>query len=143
LGDEASYSRQGVIDSVDNRLDTSAGTIRVRARFENTDGVLVPGLYARVRVGGGAPHQAVLVSDTAIQTDQEKKFVLLVDKGNKVLYREVKLGDLNESLRVITSGLRPGDRIVVNGIQRVRPGDPVKPNLVRMSGDATAAKGAS
>jgi multidrug efflux system membrane fusion protein len=143
LANETGYSRQGVIDSVDNRLDTSAGTIRVRARFENTDGALVPGLYARVRVGGGAPHQAVLVSDAAIQTDQDMKFVLLVDKESKVQYREVKLGEEHQSLRVITGGLQPGDRIVVNGIQRVRPGDLVKPNPVQMSGDATFAKGAS
>ena len=143
LANETGYSRQGVIDSVDNRLDTSAGTMRVRARFDNTDGALVPGLYARVRVGGGAPHQAVLVSDAAIQTDQDRKFVLLVDKESKVQYREVKLGDQRQGLRVITGGLQPGDRIVVNGIQRVRPGDPIKPNPVQMSGDATSVKGAS
>jgi multidrug efflux system membrane fusion protein len=143
LANETGYSRQGVIDSVDNRLDTSSGTIRVRARLDNADGVLVPGLYVRARVGGGAPHQAVLVSDAAIQTDQDKKFVLLVDKENKVQYREVKLGDQQRGLRVITGGLQPGERIVVNGIQRVRPGDPVKPNLVQMSGDAASATGAS
>jgi multidrug efflux system membrane fusion protein len=143
LANETGYSRQGVIDSVDNRLDTSSGTIRVRARFDNADGVLVPGLYIRARVGGGAPHQAVLVSDAAIQTDQDKKFVLLVDKESKVQYRDVKLGDQHQGLRVITGGLQPGDRIVVNGIQRVRPGDPIKPNPVQMSGDATSAKGAS
>jgi len=143
LANETGYSRQGVIDSVDNRLDTSSGTIRVRARFDNADGVLVPGLYVRARVGGGAPHQAVLVSDAAIQTDQEKKFVLLVDKEDKVQYREVKLGDQHRGLRVIASGLQPGDRIVVNGMQRVRPGDPVKPNIVQMSGDAASETGAS
>jgi multidrug efflux system membrane fusion protein len=143
LANETGYSRQGVIDSVDNRLDTSSGTIRVRARFDNADGVLVPGLYVRARVGGGAPHQAVLVSDAVIQTDQEKKLVLLVDKENKVQYREVKLGDQHGGLRVITGELQPGDRIVVNGMQRVRPGDPVKPNLVQMSGDAASAAGTS
>lgn len=143
LANETGYSRQGVIDSVDNRLNTSSGTIRVRARFDNADGVLVPGLYVRARVGGGVPHQAVLVSDAAIQTDQDKKFVLLVDKESKVQYREVKLGEQHQSMRVITGGLQPGDRIVVNGIQRVRPGDPIKPNPVQMSGDATFAKGAS
>jgi multidrug efflux system membrane fusion protein len=142
LANETGYSRQGVVDSVDNRLDTSSGTIRVRARFDNADGVLVPGLYVRARVGGGAPHQAVLVGDAAIQTDQDKKFVLLVDKEDKVQYREVKLGDQHRGLRVITGGLQPGDRIVVNGMQRVRPGDPVKPNLVQMSGDAASATGA-
>jgi multidrug efflux system membrane fusion protein len=143
LANETGYSRQGVVDSVDNRLDTSSGTIRVRARFDNADGVLVPGLYVRARVGGGAPHQAVLVGDAAIQTDQDKKFVLLVDKEDKVQYREVKLGDQHRGLRVITGGLQPGDRIVVNGMQRVRPGAAVKPNLVQMSGDLAFATGAS
>ncbi|MBN3765660.1 efflux RND transporter periplasmic adaptor subunit [Burkholderia sp. Ac-20365] len=143
LANETGYSRQGVIDSVDNRLDTSSGTIRVRARFGNEDGVLVPGLYVRARVGGGVPHQAVLVSDAAIQTDQDKKFVLLVDKDNKVQYREVKLGDQHQGLRVITGGLQAGDRIVVNGIQRVRPGDAVKPNTVQMSGETASTPKAS
>ncbi|MFD1561708.1 efflux RND transporter periplasmic adaptor subunit [Paraburkholderia silviterrae] len=142
LANEMGYSRQGVIDSVDNRLDTSSGTIRVRARFDNADGVLVPGLYARVRVGGGAPHPAVLVSDVAVQTDQDKKFVLLVNKESKVEYREVTLGDQNRGLRVIAGGLQPGDRIVVNGMQRVRPGDPVKPDVVKMPGDTASTTGA-
>jgi multidrug efflux system membrane fusion protein len=143
LANETGYSRRGVVDSVDNRLDTGSGTIRVRARFENADGVLVPGLFARVRVGGGAPHPAVLVSDAAIQTDQDKKFVLVVDQQDKVEYREVKLGDQHGALRVITAGLQPGERIVVNGIQRVRPGDAVKPNLVQMSDDAASTMSAS
>jgi multidrug efflux system membrane fusion protein len=143
LANETGYSRQGVIDSVDNRLDTSSGTIRVRARFDNADRVLIPGLYVRARVGGGAPHQAVLVSDSTIQTDQDKKFVLLVDQDNKVQYREVKLGDQQQGLRVIAEGLQPGDRIVVNGIQRVRPGDAVSPHLVQMSSGTTSTKGAS
>ncbi|MFM0498680.1 efflux RND transporter periplasmic adaptor subunit [Paraburkholderia caledonica] len=106
LAKETGYSRQGVIDSVDNRLNTSSGTIRARARFDNTDGVLVPGLCVRARVGGGAPHHAVLVNDAAAQTDQDKKFVLLVDKENKVQYREVKLGEQSQSLRAIAGGLR-------------------------------------
>jgi multidrug efflux system membrane fusion protein len=89
------------------------------------------------------PHQAVLVSDAAIQTDQDKKFVLLVDKDNKVQYREVKLGDQHQGLRVITGGLQAGDRIVVNGIQRVRPGDAVKPNTVQMSGETASTPKAS
>ncbi|MCR4470480.1 efflux RND transporter periplasmic adaptor subunit [Burkholderia sp. SCN-KJ] len=143
LANETGYSRQGVVDSVDNRLDTSSGTIRVRARFDNADGVLVPGLYIRARVGGGAAHQAVLVSDAAIQTDQDKKFVLLVDKQSKVQYREVELGEQHQTLRVITGGLQPGDRIIVNGIQRARPGDRIKPNPVQMLGDATSSKGTS
>jgi multidrug efflux system membrane fusion protein len=136
LANETGYSRSGVIDSVDNRLDTSSGTIRVRARFDNADGTLVPGLYARVKVGGSAPHPALLIDDAAISTDQDKKFVLIVDKGDHVVYREVQLGHLQGNLRVITGGLQNGERIVVNGTQRVRPGEQIKAHMVPMTGDA-------
>ena len=123
LADESGYSRSGTIESVDNRLDTSSGTIRVRARFDNDDGALIPGLYARVKVGGSAPHPALLIDDAAVGTDQDKKFVLVVDQGNHVVYREVSVGGMQGNLRVVKDGLKAGDRIVVNGIQRVRPGD--------------------
>lgn len=138
LADETGYSRQGVIDSVDNRLDTRSGTIRVRARFDNADGVLVPGLYARVEVGGGMPHPAIMVDDAAIGTDQDKKFVMVVDKDNKAQYREVTLGSEHDGLRVITAGLGAGERIVVNGLQRARPGSAVTPNPVPMTGISTS-----
>jgi len=134
LANEAGYSRSGVIDSVDNRLDTSSGTIRVRARFDNADGTLVPGLFARVKVGGSAPHPALLIDDAAIGTDQDKKYVLVVDKNNHVVYREVQIGHLQGNLRVVTGGLQNGERIVVNGTQRVRPGEQVKAHMVPMTG---------
>jgi multidrug efflux system membrane fusion protein len=134
LANEAGYSRQGTIDSVDNRLDTSSGTIRVRARFDNADGMLVPGLYARIKVGGSAPHDALLVDDAAINTDQDKKFVFVVDREGHVSYREVQPGLQHGNQRVIVSGLAAGDRVIVNGTQRVRPGDQVKPHLVPMTG---------
>ena len=92
LANEDGYSREGMVDSVDNRIDTNSGTIRVRARFDNADGALLPGLYARVKVGGGTPHPAVLIDDAAIGTDQDKKYVMVVDKDNRVQYREVTLG---------------------------------------------------
>ncbi|WP_133646023.1 efflux RND transporter periplasmic adaptor subunit [Paraburkholderia flava] len=135
LADETGYSRSGTIDSVDNRLDTTSGTIRIRARFDNADGVLVPGLYARVKVGGSAPHPALMIDDAAVGTDQDKKFVLAVDKSDHVSYREVQLGAQQDGLRVIKSGLQPGDRIVVNGTQRVRPGDQVRAHMVPMTAD--------
>lgn len=138
LADESGYSREGRIDSVDNRLDTGSGTIRVRARFDNGDGALVPGLYARVKVGGGAPHRAVMVDDAAIGTDQDKKFVMVVDAQNKAQYREVHTGNLHDGLRVIDSGMQPGERIIVNGLQRARPNDTVRVKLVAMTG-ATGA----
>ncbi|CAB3792926.1 efflux RND transporter periplasmic adaptor subunit [Pararobbsia alpina] len=141
LANEDGYSRDGVIDSVDNQLDTTSGTIRVRARFDNKDGALLPGLFARVEVGGGTPHPAVLVDDRAIGTDQDKKYVMVVDAQDHAQYREVQLGTLHEGLRVIASGLKPGERIVVNGLQRVRPGDPIRPNAVQMAGAQPAARG--
>jgi membrane fusion protein, multidrug efflux system len=139
LANEDGYSRKGVVDSVDNHLDTTSGTIRVRARFDNGDGTLLPGLYARIKVGGAEPHPAILVDDSAVGTDQAKKFVLVVDKDNKVHYREVTLGGINEGLRIITSGLQPSERIVVNGVQRTKPEEVVQPTVVKMTGGTAAA----
>ena len=132
LADENGYSRQGTVVSVDNQLDTRSGTIRVRAKFDNSDKSLLPGLFARVKVGGDKPHPAILVSDAAIGTDQAKKFVLVVDKENHVQYREIVPGNLHEGMRVVTSGLKADERIIVNGMQRVRPNDVVRPRLVGM-----------
>jgi multidrug efflux system membrane fusion protein len=139
LANEDGYSRTGTITSVDNRLDTQSATIRVRATIDNRDGALVPGLYTRVKVGGGDAHLAVLIDDAAIGTDQSKKYVLVVTDANKVQYREVKLGALNDNLRVVDAGLRPGERIVVNGLMRARPNDTVKPHPVEMTDAAHSA----
>jgi multidrug efflux system membrane fusion protein len=107
----------------------------VRARFDNQDGTRIPGLYARGKVGGSEPHPAVLIDDAAVGTDQDKKFVLVVDQNNHVVYREISLGDMQGNLRVVKGGLKPGDRIVVNGVQRVRPGDAVRAHMVPMTTD--------
>ena len=141
LANETGYSRTGDIASVDNRLDTSSGTIRVRARFDNADGALVPGLYARIKVEGGEAHDALLIDDAAIGTDQDKKFVFVVDGQGRAAYREVSIGALHGNLRVITAGLHQGERIVVGGIQRVKSGDPVTPHLVPMTGGDDANQG--
>ncbi|WP_353151959.1 efflux RND transporter periplasmic adaptor subunit [Pollutimonas bauzanensis] len=127
LANEEGYPRPGKLASVDNRLDTSSGTIRVRAVFDNPGGKLVPGLYARIRLGGGAPHDAVLVDEKAIGTDQNKRFVVVVNDDNKTAYREVRLGASQDGGRVVQAGLKAGERIVVNGLQRIRPGDVVTP----------------
>lgn len=132
LADETAYSRAGIIDSVDNRLDKQSGTVRVRARFDNADGMLLPGLYARVKVDGGEARSAVLVDDAAIGTDQEKKFVLVVDAARRAQYRQIVPGQLYEGRRVVERGLAPGERIVVGGLQRVRPNDLVKVRSVPM-----------
>lgn len=139
LADQDGHPVEGRIHSVDNRLDTTSGTIRVRAVFDNPGGQLIPGLYARIRLGSGTPRDAVLIDDRAVGTDQDKRFVLVVDGDNKAAYREVRLGNLQDGLRVVENGLKPGERIVVNGLQRVRPGDPVMPHPVAMEGSAPIA----
>jgi len=132
LANESGFSREGYISSIDNNLNTTSGTIRVRATFDNPKGVMLPGLYARIRLGGGQPRAAILISPTAIGVDQDKRFVVVVDAKNQTAYREVKLGAQQDGLQIINSGLQVGDRIVVNGLQRIRPGDPVSPHLVPM-----------
>lgn len=133
LANDEDYPREGHIQSLDNRLDTKSGTIRVRAVFDNPDGRLLPGLYARIKLGGGTPHPVVLINDRAIGTDQGKKFVLVLDGANKLAYREVTLGPSYEGLRVIRQGLKADEKIVVNGLQRVRPGITVAPKPVDMA----------
>ncbi|MFZ6648963.1 efflux RND transporter periplasmic adaptor subunit [Undibacterium sp. TJN25] len=133
LANEDGYSRQGKVTSIDNRIDTSSGTIRVRAVFDNQDGLLLPGLYARIRLGGGAPHDALLIDEKAIGTDQSKRFVLTVDKENHTAYREVHIGAKQDDLLIVENGLKAGERIVVNGLQRTRPGDTITPNVVPMA----------
>ncbi|CAJ0557353.1 unnamed protein product, partial [Mesorhabditis spiculigera] len=113
------------------------GTIRMRARFDNTDGAMVPGLYARVKVGGSEPYAALLIDDAAIGTDQDKRFVLVVGKDDHIVYRPVALGNLQGNDRIITSGLEEGERVVVGGIQRVRPGEQVLGKIIPQS-DAQA-----
>ena len=136
LANDTGAGREGRVSSIDNRLDASSGTIRVRAVFENPDGVLLPGLHARIQLGGGAPRDALLVDEKAIGTDQDKRFVLVVDEANRTVYREVKLGAAHEGLRVVDAGLQTGERIVVNGLQRTRPGATVSPHIVPMAADA-------
>lgn len=122
LSDEKNFPHRGYVESADNRLDPSTGSLVVRLVFPNDDGRLVPGLFARVRLPVSAPEKALLVSERAIGTDQSQKFVLTVDATNTVAYRAVKLGPLVEGQRVVRDGLQPGERIIVNGLQRARPG---------------------
>jgi len=122
LSDETAFAHRGVIESTDNRLDTGTGSLVVRMTFPNTDGQLVPGLSARVRLPVSAPEPVLFISERAIGTDQNQKFVLTVDAASTVAYRTVKLGAIIDGQRSIREGLKPGDRVIVNGLQRVRPG---------------------
>lgn len=133
LANETGTPHLGYIESFDNRLNTSSGTIRARAVFKNENGALVPGLFARINLGDAAKQHALLITDRAIGTDQNKKFVLVVGADNKVSYREVKLGGQSQGLRIISEGLQKGDSIVVNGLQRARPGSEVIPEVVDMN----------
>lgn len=132
LADEEGYPRRGRLKSIDNRLDTTSGTIRVRAVFDNSTGDLTPGLYAKVRTAGSAAETAVLVDDRAVGTDQDKKYVMVVDAANKVNYRAVTLGPVVDGLRIVRSGLQKGERIVIDGLQSVRPGQVIVPENVAM-----------
>ena len=127
LADEGSFAQRGYIESFNNRLDPGTGSILLRAVFPNSDGRIVPGLFARIRVPLSDKHPALLVEERAIGTDQGQKFVLALSATNTVQYRPVKLGPLLEGKRIVRAGLQPGDQIVVNGLQRVRPGMPVTP----------------
>ena len=132
LANETDYPRRGAMVFVDNQVDPRTGTIRARASFENKDGFLTPGLFARVKLLGHNSFQAVLVDDRAIGTDQSQKFVYVVDAENKVVYRPVKVGRLTDGLRIVLQGLQPGETVIVNGLQRVRPGVVVAPERIAM-----------
>jgi RND family efflux transporter MFP subunit len=127
LSDEEKFSHEGVMDFVDNQVDQGTGTMLGRAVFANPDYLLTPGMFAEVELLGEGPYDAVLVPDAAIGNDQARRFVYVIDGNNVADRRYVVPGRLHGNLRVIREGLNPGDRVVVNGIQRVRPGEPVAP----------------
>ncbi|MBB6135548.1 multidrug efflux system membrane fusion protein [Massilia aurea] len=141
LAGEEGFPHSGKLEFVDNQLDSRSGSVRMRATLANTDRALAPGLFARVQIAGGAPTPQILIVDRAINTDQDRKFVYVVDKDGKAEYRSVKLGPLDDGLRIVREGLKPGEKIVVNGLQRVRPGAPIAAQVVPMV--ATAAPAAA
>jgi multidrug efflux system membrane fusion protein len=129
----------GHLQLVDNQVNARSGTVRARAVFDNKDGVLMPGQFAKVRMGRPKTTTAVLVNERAVGTDQSKKFVMVVGVDNKAEYREVSLGNTVDGLRIVTSGLNAGERIVVNGLQRIRPGALIEPQPGSMEGTSAAA----
>jgi multidrug efflux system membrane fusion protein len=127
LANQDGFPREGTLDFLDNQLDGSTGTIRGRAVFRNTDGQLTPGLFVRLRLAGAGRYHGLLIQDRAVGTDLSKKFVYVVTPTHGVEYRPVTLGPIVDGLRVVRSGLEAGESVVVNGLQRIRPGVQVTP----------------
>jgi multidrug efflux system membrane fusion protein len=128
---DADHAYRGHIYSFDNRIDNGSGSIRARARFENADGGLIPGMFVSVRMGNGAIDDALLVPESAIGNDQSKRFVFVVGDGNKAEYRAVALGPQVDGNRVVLTGLKAGDHVILDHLQRLAPGAPVIPQLER------------
>ena len=122
---------RGHIFSFDNRIDTGSGSIRARARFDNTDGGLIPGMFVSVRMGNGVIGDALLVPESAIGNDQSKRFVFVVGDGNKAEYRSIALGPQVDGNRVVLTGLKAGDRVILDHLQRLAPGASVVPQMER------------
>ena len=138
LIDEPDYAHEGRMDFVDNVIDRTSGTIRGRAVFANPQGVFTPGMFGRVRVPASPPYSALLVPDSAIGTEQARKYVLVVDEANIVRQKYVTPAQLSGDLRVIKDGLTAEDQVVINGLMRARPGIKVKPQEQQASPSAAA-----
>jgi RND family efflux transporter MFP subunit len=134
LDGDKGYPHKGVLDFADNRVNPSTGTIQVRGVLPNTTRILDAGLRARVRVPIGKPHKSLLITERAIGTDQGRKFVYVVNAENGAERKDIELGPLSDGLQVVSEGLKPDDRVIVNGIQRVRDEMKVEPKLVPMPG---------
>jgi len=148
LSDEDSFTHEGTMDFVDNRLDPNTGTIVGRALLPNHDGLLSPGMFVRLRLPGSGTYRALLLPDEAVLIDQAERFVWIIDDQNHAQYRKVMTGPLHEGLRIVRSGLDPNDRVVVAGAQRLRSGievaaaeKPLDPRLAAPTSDATPASG--
>jgi RND family efflux transporter MFP subunit len=135
LSNEEGFPHEGVINFVDNKLDVMTGTLRIRGVFRNPDGTLSPGMFARIRTLIGTPHEAILVSERALGSDQGEKFVYVLNKKNAVEYRRVQVGALQDGLREVVSGVDKGERIVLDGLQRIKPGITVTPKNVKMTAE--------
>jgi len=143
LANETGFPHEGKLDFVDNQIDPASGTIRTRAIFANPDRRFTPGLFARVKLVGGKSAPTLLVRDAAIGTDQDRKFVLVLAKGDSLAYRPVEIGRLADGLRIVRSGVQAGEKVVVNGLMRVRPGIKVTPTVVAMVPDSSGARDSS
>jgi RND family efflux transporter MFP subunit len=140
LANEDGFPHEGTLNFVDNSVDRSTGTIHVRALLTNHDRLFTPGLFARVRLVGGQRRPATLVQDQSIGTDQDRKFVFVLKADNTVEYRPVTIGRIVDGLRAVQSGLGAGERVVINGLMRVRPGMKVVAKSAPMVAAAADAK---
>lgn len=131
LADEDDFMHVGIVDFVDNQVDPATGTLRYRAEVKNNQQIFTPGLFVRLRFPVGDPHPALLVPEEALATDQGDRFVYVVDAENSIEYRKVTAGRLIDGMRVISSGVEQGERIVATGLQRIRPGMKVDPQDLR------------
>ncbi|MEM6811115.1 MAG: efflux RND transporter periplasmic adaptor subunit [Pseudomonadota bacterium] len=122
-------SFDGIVDSFDNRIDVNNGTIRARAVFDNADGILIPGMFANIQVGSPDEIEVILLTEAAIGTDQDRKFVYVVGENNIAQYREISTGKSQNGKRIITSGLSAGDKVIIDGLMRLRPDMPVAPQI--------------
>ena len=138
MAGETRPSHDGAMDFVDNRMDVSTGTLRVRAKVPNHDLSILPGQFARVRLIGSSPYDALLIPDTAIASDQSRKIVFVVKEDDTVEARPVTLGGLDDGLRIIKDGLKPHDRVVVEGLQRARVGQKVAPHTAQAAAQPPA-----
>ncbi len=137
LANEDGYSQKGTINFADNRVDSDTGTWRLRGVFANPNHGISSGLFVHIRLPIGSPYQALLVAEEALAADQGQRFVYVIDNEGKAVYRRVSIGRLHDGLRVITDGLKPDEKVVVKGLQRVRPGAPVSPKVIDMPVQAT------
>ncbi|MCA1856892.1 efflux RND transporter periplasmic adaptor subunit [Massilia oculi] len=143
LVNEEGFPHAGKLEFVDNQLDARTGSVRMRAVLANPERALAPGLFARVQVGSGVAEPRIVINDRAVGTDQSRKFVVVVGSDGKAEYRPVQLGPVVDGMRVVRSGLKAGEKIVVGGLQRVRPGAPVTPQIVPMDAALAARDGAT
>ena len=132
LATEEGFPHQGTVNFADNQVNPRTGTLRVRGVFPNKDGVLIPGYFGRVRVPISPRHKALLVTDRALDSDQGQRILYVVNDKNEVVSRPVRPGQMHDGLRAIEDGLKPGERVIVNGLQQVRAGATIEPKLVPM-----------
>jgi RND family efflux transporter MFP subunit len=140
---DAGFPHTAVVDFIDNRVDPETGTMRVRAVLRNESRVFSPGFFVRVKLPFGQPQPALLVTERAIGADQGRKYVLVVNDQDVVEYRGVQPGAASDGLRVVSGDLKPGEWVIVNGIQRARPGAKVAPQRVAMDPQPQPAAGAA